>query len=168
MHNRSRHNAFEYTSDNTVVGGRFLLKYAGTSGSATTYTGRSYGRYSSASLDEPLEWLPERYLRPTETDVAGLELERKFRGLADQWKRATQVESSVSRIGMHPSYQRIIAMGERAIPLILKDLQQQPHHWFWALRVITGESPVPPEAQGNMRLMTQAWLDWGRKNGYLT
>jgi hypothetical protein len=26
--------------------------------------------------------------------------------------------------------------------LILQDLEQQPDHWFWVLRSITGENPV--------------------------
>lgn len=33
-------------------------------------------------------------------------------------------------------------MGEAAVPLILRDLEHQPDHWFWALREITQANPV--------------------------
>jgi len=68
---------------------------------------------------------------------------------------------------MHPAYQRIIATGERIIPLILEELREHGGEWYWALRTITGESPVPPEASGRRRLIKEAWLDWGRERGYI-
>lgn len=68
---------------------------------------------------------------------------------------------------MHPSYQQIIGMGSEAVPLILKDLQQQPDHWFWALAHITGEDPVPEEKRGRLGEMAEAWLNWGRRNGHI-
>lgn len=95
------------------------------------------------------------------------DVEATFHQLAEQWKRETAAQSLVSRIVAHPAHQRIIAMGEQAVPLILRDLQKRPHHWFWALSIITHESPIPPEAQGNMRKMADAWLEWGRRKGYI-
>ncbi len=68
---------------------------------------------------------------------------------------------------MHPAYQRIIGLGPAVIPLILADLARQPDHWFWALRALTGEDPVPAEARGRVKAMADAWLQWGRENGYL-
>jgi hypothetical protein len=97
---------------------------------------------------------------PTETA-------QKFAALADRWKRETAVLSSVSQIAMHPAYQEIIGMGREAIPLILQELEQEPNHWFWALRAITGESPVPPDQRGKMQEMANSWLHWGREQGYL-
>ena len=91
----------------------------------------------------------------------------KFRALAAQWKRETTNISSMSRIVMHPAYQRIIGMGGAAVPLILCELQKQPDWWFWALSAITGADPVPAEKSGSLKDMTTAWLAWGQEHGYL-
>ena len=90
----------------------------------------------------------------------------KFSRLAAAWRSARGPESSIVRLSMHPAYQQIIGMGEVAVPLILKELEREPDHWFWALNAITGEDPVPEEAKGILREMTSAWLNWGKENGY--
>jgi hypothetical protein len=51
-------------------------------------------------------------------------------------------------------------MGEKALPFIYFELQKEPDHWFWALKAITCEDPVPKEQRGNLQLMTIAWLKW--------
>ena len=68
---------------------------------------------------------------------------------------------------IHPAYQEIIGMGEVAVALILEDLKERGGHWFWALRAITGENPVPPEDAGKIRTMTEHWLRWGRSRGHI-
>src|SRR5438270_5309892 len=98
---------------------------------------------------------------------AEAELEKTFLELAEQWRRETAVLSSVSKKALHPAYQRIIGMGPAAIPLILRELQRSPGHWFWALTAITGEDPIRPEDAGDVQKMTEAWLDFGRAKGYL-
>jgi len=90
----------------------------------------------------------------------------EFGLLAEQWHRDTGMLSSIPKKAMHPTYQRIIGMGDKAITPILKELQMQPDHWFWALTAITGENPVPEESVGNLRQMANAWIFWGRKRGY--
>jgi len=92
--------------------------------------------------------------------------EKLFRDLADQWRRDTRYLSSVTRMAMHPAYQRIIGMGRPALPFILKELQQRGDHWLWALFAITGEDPASPDA--TFHEAVQAWLEWGRQKGYLT
>ena len=56
-------------------------------------------------------------------------------------------------------------MGPRALPLILKELEQRPNHWFWVLRAITQENPVLPEHRGVIAEMAQDWLNWARAKG---
>lgn len=92
--------------------------------------------------------------------------QQKFESLAERWKKETLYCSSVLEMAMHPAYQQIIGMGRTAIPFMLKDLKEQPRHWFWALRAISGEDPVPPNARGDVLRMTQAWLVWGARSGY--
>ena len=89
-----------------------------------------------------------------------------FAHLAKKWKRETWFHSSVTDKCMHPAYLQIIGMGKDAVPLILSELKQHGGHWFWALRAITGANPVADEYRGQMDKMTEAWLKWGRGNGY--
>lgn len=97
------------------------------------------------------------------TDV----LQTTFHELADAWRRGTGYMSSVQDMAMHPAYQRIIGLGQPAIALILEELQARPNHWFWALRAITGDNPVPENHVGNVKLMAQDWLSWGKERGYI-
>ena len=62
---------------------------------------------------------------------------------------------------MHPSYQRIIGMGEDAIPLILNELDRQPDHWFWALHSLLALTPY----QNIARATSQRWLVCGSSGG---
>jgi hypothetical protein len=88
-----------------------------------------------------------------------------FNALVSQWHDERGVTSSAMQMAMCPAYQRIIAMGPPAIPLILRQLASEgdePDMWFWALRVLTNVDPVPPQHRGNINAMARAWLDWGR------
>ncbi len=91
----------------------------------------------------------------------------KFYRLAEQWKSEMTFSSSVTEMAMHPAYQQIIGMGERAIPLILIELSREPDHWFWALKAISGIDPVPPEYRGDMGKMRELWLAWGHSEEVL-
>lgn len=95
------------------------------------------------------------------------EVERFFDELVEEWQEGTKFSSSLTDMVLHPAYQRVIGMGPEAVPMILRELQHRPAQWFWALRSITGEDPVDPEDAGRVRKMAEAWLDWGRKRGYL-
>jgi hypothetical protein len=115
----------------------------------------------NASLDVP-EGLEDHLSAGTpSTPVA-----KRFSELAAQWREETAFCPTALEMAMHPAYQQIIGMGKSAIPLILKELKEEPVHWFWALRAITGENPVAPADRGNVPKMAQAWLIWGARNGY--
>ncbi len=91
--------------------------------------------------------------------------EMRFSYFAAQWREESAIMSSTTEMVMTQSYQAILGMGEKAVPLIFKRLEaegDQPENWFWALRAITGQNPVAPELRGNRRAMAAAWLDWGR------
>lgn len=92
-----------------------------------------------------------------------------FQQLASQWRKERGATSSITQMATCLSYQRVIGMGEKAIPLILRQLENEgddPDHWFWALQAITREDPVPEDARGNMKEMARAWLDWAYMAGY--
>ncbi len=94
--------------------------------------------------------------------------EQRFNDLARRWKTETKFLSNVTSKSLHTCYQKIIGMGEAAVPFILKDLKENgPNHWFWALNAITDENLITDEMSGNMKAMTEVWLQWGNKVGYL-
>jgi hypothetical protein len=87
--------------------------------------------------------------------------------LAERWRKETHLASAISTVFLHPAYQEIIGLGPAALPLILDDLAKTRADWFWALRAISGENPVPPEERGQIPRMTERWLEWGHRNGHL-
>ncbi|OUL34352.1 hypothetical protein BV375_04700 [Nostoc sp. 106C] len=95
-----------------------------------------------------------------------MDIEATFTALVNQWLEETRGMSSINQMSMHPAYQQIIGMGEVVIPLLLRELERKSGHWFWALKSITREDPVPPEYRGKVNKMIKAWLDWGRDRGY--
>ena len=89
----------------------------------------------------------------------------EFAVLAERWRRETRFSSSLDEKILHPAYQSIIATGKSAVPLVLSELESHHGHWFWALRFMTGEDPVPEGS--NMAQARRAWLEWGRGKGLL-
>jgi hypothetical protein len=95
------------------------------------------------------------------------EAERRFALLAQQWYDETAHLSSSARIVSNQNYLSIIAMGQQALPAILRRLRENPEPWFSALLAITSENPVKPEDIGKFNRMRQAWLDWGSDRGVI-
>jgi hypothetical protein len=91
----------------------------------------------------------------------------RFHRLATEWKQQSRFLSNSAQMAMLRPYQQIIGMGPAVVPLILDELRREPDQWFWALESITQQTPVPPEAFGNVRLMAQAWVAWGQQQGVL-
>ena len=91
----------------------------------------------------------------------------RFERLRNEWLDAISDVSSLDDIVDDDSYQEIISMGLSVVEHILKDLMKSPKPWFYALYVITGETPIPESAAGNMRQMTDAWIEWGKKAGHV-
>lgn len=98
-------------------------------------------------------------------DVATIEEE--FAELANRWHDETDFLSSPSSITSNDSYLKIISMGKRVIPMILKELKESGGLWYTALRVLSGEDTVPIEARGDIEQMKKAWIKWGRERGYI-
>lgn len=94
-------------------------------------------------------------------------VERKFRSLAEQWYLDTLFTSSYYEKILHPAYQKILTLGQNAIPLILHELKAMPNDWFWALRVLTDADPVTADQAGDMQAMADAWITWGRDKGFI-
>jgi len=103
---------------------------------------------------------------PPQSGSSSAQLEAVFLELVARWKDERGPTSSTTELAMCPSYQRIIGLGPAVVPLLLRELEREPDHWFWALRAITGADPVPPASRGKVRDMAQIWIGWGRQQGY--
>jgi hypothetical protein len=106
----------------------------------------------------PLRQTPDG--QPKET------VEVRFRRLEAAWIAEVGHSSSPNVLCGHPAFQEIIGLGAAVVPLMLRDLAERPRLWVWALPQITGANPVPPSDRGNIHKMTEAWLRWGKENGY--
>jgi hypothetical protein len=94
------------------------------------------------------------------------DLERLFNHLVQWVLTDTRSESSTLRIAIHPAYQQIIGLGQPAVPLLLREVERRSGRWFWALKAITRQDPVQPNDRGKTQKMINAWLSWGKKQGY--
>lgn len=120
------------------------------------------------SMPQEMAWrIAERYSRWLIRTEPKDDLEETFHSLAKQWRKESSHLSSVTKIVMHPCYQSIIGLGRDVVPILLRQLQQEPDFWFWALSSITRENPISSEDEGNIRRMSNAWLEWGRRQGLL-
>lgn len=115
-------------------------------------------RYTAMQFDEESTAL----LRAQREDV-----EIKFNELVNEWRaQRTRASSFSSANASLPAYQFIIGMGEKALPYILRELSKKDEDWYWALKAISREDPVPPEHRGKRSLMRQLWLEWGKAKKY--
>ena len=90
-----------------------------------------------------------------------------FDSLVVEWRAERGVMSSLTGMIQCAAYQKIIAMGLIAVPMLLAQLRSEgddPDQWFCALNTITGHDPVPKDATGDSVAMAKAWLQWGKTN----
>jgi hypothetical protein len=116
--------------------------------------------------DEMEEWYERSQSVVTIEIVQPTPNEIRFAQLRKEWIRGTERLSRLSEIVLHPAYQQIIAMGSKAIPLILASLERQVDHWFWALKILNQGHDVAEGAE-TMPAAAELWLKWGREQGYL-
>lgn len=90
-----------------------------------------------------------------------------FRNLVDEWYR-DRPRGDIRDICTHRAYLRIVAMGPVAIPMILRELERRPGHWFVALSLLTNAKDVVPlESRGKIKEMAAFWIKWGRDRGLI-
>lgn len=119
----------------------------------------------SPSVEELEEWYGNAHIVPIVSKTR-----ERFDRLVSEWKASIRPHSMESRLAMHPAYQKMIGMGETALPFMFEMLKVEhdsPSHWFWALASITEQNPVPSESRGRVKEMAKAWMYWGENNGYV-
>lgn len=92
-------------------------------------------------------------------------LEHEFNELADRWQWETALQSSPTKRFMHEGYQTIMAMGPCVIPFILRRMEKQPGHWFWALKHLVRKDVA--KGQETFSGAVSAWLKWGKLSGHI-
>lgn len=121
-----------------------------------------------AGVGPASDTVQEQWIRAHREAIAPMSRQpvwQRFAELGATWREERGFSSSLTDLVLSPSYQRVISLGKPVVPYILAELTQRPDHWFWALTAITGADPVPPEAAGDVRAMTQAWIKWGDEAG---
>lgn len=131
---------------------RFVLDAPGSTGA-----GRDY-----ALIEEDLREVATHFGEP----VSRRPLVQQFQDLVATWRKETAFVSSVDRMVLNSAYLQIIGLGPDVIPLLLRELQREPNHWFCALHALTAADPVPEKDRGDIRRMCEAWIHWGRRVKY--
>lgn len=91
----------------------------------------------------------------------------RFYQLLYAWKEQTRFTSSAIEMVSHPNYLEIISLGEPAIPLLISELIREPDFLFHALAAIAGVNPIQRADYGDIPAMANAWIAWGRAEGYI-
>jgi hypothetical protein len=98
------------------------------------------------------------------------DMEQCFRRLESQWAAETRLLSDPGKIMGHPAMRAIVALGKGVVPLILRQLREQPSLLVWALPEIAGENLMPPKKEDgftkwDVGAQIEAWQRWGREKG---
>lgn len=96
--------------------------------------------------------------------VAFANIEEKFAALAKIWRKHVRGKSVISY--SHPAYFQVMGMGRSVVPLLLREVSKGVGTWYVALQSIVGEPAESIEMRGDAAAVREAWLDWGRRNGY--
>ena len=121
-------------------------------------------------LSQACSFMPLSYNENVVYDEIDLPDQVIFNGFLDNWHKERGATSSITEMAMCPSYQKIIGMGRKVVPLILHQLiieGEEPDMWFWALCALTSADPVTDEMRGDFSKMAEAWLNWGRVKQYV-
>lgn len=109
----------------------------------------------------------QRDMARSETPTGTAEtVAQKFERLATQWRAETGFLSNFTKRVTHSAYLKIVGMGPAVVPILLRELQREPGHWFSALHLITEEDPIDPADAGDIGAISKAWVQWGRERGY--
>jgi hypothetical protein len=113
----------------------------------------------------PTSEVPRRRHRPKLRLVHASNDEKsiEFEVMADELEESAAIVSSTRTLRNHPAYQGILALGDDAVPLLLKRLELSSNRPIW-LRLLSSLTPYSPGAgHETIREASAAWLQWGRQ-----
>ncbi len=115
--------------------------------------------------------IPPRWISP--------QIQNLFNIFYKKWKEETFLIASPKKCHENKWYQAIIGLGPvyecppipchtngGIVTILIMEMDNNPDDWHTALVEITGENPVLETARGNLKLVAEAWIEWGKKNGY--
>jgi|GEM_PF-7125850 len=88
----------------------------------------------------------------------------RYESYRDAWYRKTMFLSSLMDITEDVDFQRIIALGKEAIPLIIQDIRKSPNALVIALNAITNAS-IKSNKKLTISELCQAWIKLYDKGG---
>jgi len=91
----------------------------------------------------------------------------RFNQLASEVEEDCMMLSSTTQISLHSSYQQIIGIGKKVIPLLITRLDKTPNFWFKALESITGRNLIPKQDRGYLNKEKAHWKNWAKENDYV-
>ena len=95
-----------------------------------------------------------------------------FDKLVKQWDHETGIYSNPAKYLEHPIFLDIIALGEEALPFILREIvKDHSRWWIVALEKISQEQVIPDDMETysgeGYQKANQMWIHWGINKGYL-
>lgn len=99
----------------------------------------SYNDFNSNSIVNGITLNPQtqRYLQEANDNTyRGIILKHYFEEYLAQWVRHTQFYSLSNQIVEDTYFQKIVSMGEVAVPFILNEIKTKPSTLVWALNII--------------------------------
>ena len=63
-------------------------------------------------------------------------MQNNFKEYLVRWKRNTMFYSFSNQIVQDPDFQKIVAIGENAVPFIIAEIKKRPSTLVWALNMI--------------------------------
>lgn len=122
--------------------------------------GKRY-RVTVEELSEEPETVRVPQPRKSDTDF-----EARVREIIQLWHEEACLLPEKKQLS-HPALFALEQLGQRAVPLLLADIEKQPSVLFKALERITGESPYVLSSMRNTPTLCHAWVLWGRRTGAL-
>jgi hypothetical protein len=122
-----------------LVSSKKLKALTVSSALAFTPTIFSYNDFNDNSIVNAITLNPQtqKYLQESnENTYLGIILKNNFEKYLVQWKKNTQFYSISNQIVQDVYFQKIISMGESAVPLILNEIKNKPSTLVWALNII--------------------------------
>ena len=171
MQTRSGENSYSVETPFSVVRSAYETFVVVSGQQSDVIASKSYPEPGTAMVAE--SDFPPKVVNPLATTIwmaRHQEDSISFQRLVNEWAEQRGASSSLREIVLCEACQSIIGMGERAVPLILRQILSEgddPDQWFWALQMITQADPVASEDRGNFVRMARAWLEWGERNGHV-
>lgn len=94
------------------------------------------------------------------------EIANRIDQLLFEIKEDTKFHSNLNYVTSHPSYIKLIDMGEKIIPYLFRCATQHGASWihFALFAELSKENPIPPEDNGRFERILMHWLRWYTEN----